>query len=1549
MSSINSVNFVFGQYYDSTNLNQNGYSLTTTTNVPDETILDIELNGVIYNSFIRNNQSFTTLPYYIFPTLNNNVEYFVKASINGSNVTYGSFIYNMNINENTQSIPNRPTIILPEAFSSNNFVTVINDSGAEYWEYSTNNGFTWYQSTGNGFTLSNGTYYAKGIRVRNVNDSGIVSTSAINNYTIRIFTIEIDPPIVVWPSSLPNNGSVSVTINNLATIWNYSTDNGITINTGIGNSFILSDGFYHANSIQVRNSDSAGNTSEAVTNPTNITIDTTFPGKPIVIWPASISKDGTVTITLGSEAVSWEYTLDNGVNWNIGNGLEFVLQEGTYNQNVLQVRNGDSAGNLTYSDVNDYAITIDHIAPIITLDGSSIIIHEKGFAYNDPGATATDNSNIDLTQNIVVINNVDINVPGFYQVIYDVSDNAGNQALRAIRNVRVIDTTIPVITLNGNSTINHEKDFIYIDPGATATDFSGVDLTENLKITHNIDINKLGSYQVFYDVSDNAGNQALQVIRIVDVIDTTIPVITLNGFSIVTHQKGNPYIDAGAIAFDFSNVNLTSQIVANNSVNENLEGTYQITYDVSDNVGNQALQVQRTVEVIDTTAPIIELIGDPIIIHERGEIYNDPGAIATDFSNIILTPNIIVNSNVNQNVIGSYTVTYDVSDNVGNNALQKIRIVNVIDTTGPTILLDGSAVITHERFTPYIDPGARAIDLSAIDVTNDLIVENNVNVNVVGSYEVKFNVTDACNNEAQEVIRIVNVVDTTKPLIILEGSSNILLEKGFQYVEPGYTATDFSGIDLTSNVIINTNLDINIIGSYDIFYDVTDQYGNAANQKIRVVNIVDSIPPEPPIVTWPNNISNFQPNILVNVTDSTWEYSIDNSVNWINGVDNSFVLQEGIYDVSHIQIRALDENNNYSLVVKNPYQIFVVITPPNSATIVWPTEITNNPIEIILDSSYLTWEYSINSGATWNDGSGNFLDLSSNTYAIGTIYIRIIDVVGNKSPIVANPILIVIDKLADTPLVLWPNGPTNDSRIYITPGSDNTTFQYSVNNGLLWYDTSNAYFNIPDGSYNVGMIQVRALDVIGNKSEILSNPTEIIIDASTGLPIVYWPNSPSNNGKIVVNISSDAISWEYSIDRGNSWIDGSSNYFVLVDGLYNVGDILVRNTDAIGNISSNVINPYEIIIDSIVDAPFVTWPTSPSNSGVVTVLMSSEGVTWEYRLNSSSDWIDGCGNTFILPEGTYPECTIQVRNSDASGNVSAITINPLEIIIDYEPNDNSGNNVDFTLSGLNGSLTTSQFDTSNLNIEDMAKYVHVMNVDMSRNKWNDIFYISPQGPAYLDTLSELADENTFLNETIKFMTIPSNFTDTIDNITENNLILETGTLTNDIGLYNISESCIKIWSKAIFGGIEFMDDVWSNRNTVKYEINNFLSTDTSGSFIDKLRMVINNANGTTNENTSRMNLTRQLMLQLHNKIYGTSASYRLTDVSNGIFTQSPVDISGNPWTSGDKYYPFKFIKGDTLNFGLTLKHPDVYISVLGNSFDSNSPPNVNIKVRITMV
>ena len=201
------------------------------------------------------------------------------------------------------------------------------------------------------------------------------------------------------------------------------------------------------------------------------------------------------------------------------------------------------------------------------------------------------------------------------------------------------------------------------------------------------------------------------------------------------------------------------------------------------------------------------------------------------------------------------------------------------------------------------------------------------------------------------------------------------------------------------------------------------------------------------------------------------------------------------------------------------------------------------------------------------------------------------------------------------------------------------------------------------------------------------------------------------------------------------------------------------------------------------------------------------------------------------------------------------------------------------------------------------------------------------------------------------MTKSSNFTDAINDISINNLILDNGTLRDDTKLYNISESSFKVWSKNIFGGIEFMDDIWSNRSIVVFEINDFLSNlDSSNSLVGKLKMTIDNANGKTNQNKTKINLTRQLMLQLHNSIYGRESFYRLTNTNGGIFSQTPVDISGNTWITGagDKYYPFKFISGDKLNFGLTIKHPDVYIPILGNSFDSQSPPNINIKVRVNM-
>ena len=79
--------------------------------------------------------------------------------------------------------------------------------------------------------------------------------------------------------------------------------------------------------------------------------------------------------------------------------------------------------------------------------------------------------------------------------------------------------------------------------------------------------------------------------------DKTPPVITLIGSSQVYAEKGTSYSDAGATAFDETDGDITSKIVVYNPVDINTIGTYYVTYNVSDQAGNNAAEVKRKVEV----------------------------------------------------------------------------------------------------------------------------------------------------------------------------------------------------------------------------------------------------------------------------------------------------------------------------------------------------------------------------------------------------------------------------------------------------------------------------------------------------------------------------------------------------------------------------------------------------------------------------------------------------------------------------------------------------------------------------------------------------------------------------------------------------------------------------------------------------------------------------------------------------------------------------------------------------------------------------------------
>jgi hypothetical protein len=81
----------------------------------------------------------------------------------------------------------------------------------------------------------------------------------------------------------------------------------------------------------------------------------------------------------------------------------------------------------------------DTNAPVITILGDNPLTVPLGQPYVDPGATAYDQEDGDITDKIKTTIDVNTDVEGYnYHVYYNVQDNAGNKAVEAVRSVHVL-------------------------------------------------------------------------------------------------------------------------------------------------------------------------------------------------------------------------------------------------------------------------------------------------------------------------------------------------------------------------------------------------------------------------------------------------------------------------------------------------------------------------------------------------------------------------------------------------------------------------------------------------------------------------------------------------------------------------------------------------------------------------------------------------------------------------------------------------------------------------------------------------------------------------------------------------------------------------------------------------------------------------------------------------------------------------------------------------------------------------------------------------------
>ncbi|MBC1650160.1 DUF5011 domain-containing protein [Listeria booriae] len=498
---------------------------------------------------------------------------------------------------------------------------------------------------------------------------------------------------------------------------------------------------------------------------------------------------------------------------------------------MMKVSGIGKVNGVKYTSENSIKLAIPGDAPVITASDKTL---KKGGSF-DPmaGVTASDTEDGDVTSGITVTaNDVNVNQEGTYHVTYSVTDSDDNTTTKTIT-VTVTSNDAPVITA-ADKTMKKGASF---DPmaGVTASDTEDGNITDNVSVTANdVDTSAVGTYHVTYSVTDSDGNTTTKTIT-VTVTSNDAPVITASDKTLKKGDSFNPM--AGVSASDTEDGNVTDKVtVTANDVDTSVVGTYHVTYSVTDSDGNTTTKT-ITVTVTSNDAPVI-VASDQTI--KKGRAFDVmAGVSASDLEDGDVTGGITVTANdVDTNTVGTYHVTYSVTDSDGNTTTKTIT-VTITSNDAPTFTTSDVYLKVGDTFNPYA--GITANDTEDGDLTDRIDIDSsNVDMTQPGTYAVEYSVTDSDNNTTK-ITRHVYVRTNDKPVI---HASDQTFKAGASF-DPfaGMSASDTEDGDITANVTITANdVDASKAGTYHVTYSVTDSDGNETEKTITVTILSNDAP-----------------------------------------------------------------------------------------------------------------------------------------------------------------------------------------------------------------------------------------------------------------------------------------------------------------------------------------------------------------------------------------------------------------------------------------------------------------------------------------------------------------------------------------------------------------------------------------------------------------------------------------------------------------------------------------------------------------------------------
>ena len=293
----------------------------------------------------------------------------------------------------------------------------------------------------------------------------------------------------------------------------------------------------------------------------------------------------------------------------------------------------------------------------------------------------------------LIVSTPDLQIPNQKNLTYEVTKSG---ALRLIGN-----NTAPVINIpSADITLVQGEAF---DPltGVTASDVDDGNLTTQIKVTSNVDTNKVGNYRVIYTVTDHDGAITTQTVNVKvlpkQVAINNMPVINVpqTNITLTQGEAFDPLV--GVTASDAEDGKLPVVVLQNN-VNVNQPGIYHVIYQATDKNGAKVTkQVTVTIKGKANDAPTITVPHDHVTI-TTGEHFDPLANVSANDTEDGALPVKIIATNLDNSQPGVYQITYQAIDHQGVQVNKTITVtVKAAESTDDTTQLESTdKVITDQ-------------------------------------------------------------------------------------------------------------------------------------------------------------------------------------------------------------------------------------------------------------------------------------------------------------------------------------------------------------------------------------------------------------------------------------------------------------------------------------------------------------------------------------------------------------------------------------------------------------------------------------------------------------------------------------------------------------------------------------------------------------------------------------------------------------------------------------------------------------------------------------